>query len=160
MTADTLIAEIKQAFSATRMPSDDELLHPDCMDDVDILEFYGGVEWQSLSDHQIVYSYAALTAFSALAFQYYLPAYLIWTLRNKDSVEYASESTLLALDPGTEKEMLHDFRKSKFSRLDQAQVAVIRKFLQTLLEHDDLGPLALSALENYWSEDASSVHFQ
>ncbi len=149
---ETLVREIGEAFAGCAQPSDDELLHPDCMDDVDVLEFYGGVRWQDMTDEMIVYGYAAPTAFSPKAFQYYLPAYLIWTLNNLDSTEYAAESILLALDPGTEAEMLHDFRKSKFSLFTPAQVAVIKKFLWHVSTHPDLGAIADRALVNYWMD--------
>ncbi len=145
-----LIEAIQSAFEGNEMPSDDELLHPDCMDDVDVLEFYGGVHWRDMTDDNVVYSYAAPTAFSPIAFRYYLPAYLIWTLNNAESVEVAGESILLALDPGTEKELLHDFRKSKFDLLTKDQVEAVKAFLWHLEDHSDLGPFAQTALVNYW----------
>jgi hypothetical protein len=49
-----LIEAIQSAFEGNEMPSDDELLHPECMDDVDVLEFYGGVRWQDMSDDNVV----------------------------------------------------------------------------------------------------------
>ncbi len=145
-----LIREIREAFAECTPPSDAQLLHPDCMDDVDVLEFYGGVRWQDMTDEMVVYGYAAPTAFSPLAFRYYLPAYLIWTLNNLDSAEHASESILLALDPGTSKEMLHDFRKSKFSLFTPAQIAVVKNFLWRVSEDRDLGALADLALVHHW----------
>ncbi len=147
-----LVEEIRAAFEGAEPPADDRILHPDCRDDVDILEFYGGVRWQDMTDENVIYSYAAPTAFSAEAFRYYLPAFLIWTLKNLDSVEYASESILLALDPGTDKELLHDFRKSKFDAMTPDQVAVVRKFLWHVSEHDHLGCLAEQALINHWMD--------
>ncbi len=152
-STEALIAEIKTAFDGSKMPADDELLHPDCRDDVDILEFYGGIKWQDMTDEMVVYAYAAPTAFSAKAFQYYLPAYLAWTLRNPDSPEYAGESILLALDPGTPDEGLHDFRKSKFAMLTLEQRDVIRKILCHLTNHANLGELAETALLNCWLDD-------
>ena len=151
-----LIQQINDAFAGLPRPTDDELLHPDCSDDVDILEFYGGVLRENMTDALVVHSYAAPTAFSPKAFQYYLPAYLIWLLNNPDSMDYAGEATLLALDPATDKEMLHAFRKSKFSLMTGAQVSVIRDFLHRLAKHPDLGELAENALINYWL-DASGT---
>ena len=150
---DELIAEIESAFAGGVPLPDDTLLHPECMDDVDILDFYGGLRREDMTDEQIVRNYAALTAFSPQAFQYYLPTFMIWTLRNIDTIEYATESTLVALDPGTDKEMLHDFRKSHFTALTAAQRAVIRKFLWRLAEDDDLGEFADNALANYWIDE-------
>ncbi|WP_282154235.1 DUF6714 family protein [Ruegeria atlantica] len=149
-TTEDLATRIIAAFDGLDPPADGELLHPECMDDVDILEFYGGVKWHEMTDQMIIYNYAAPTAFSAKAFQYYLPAYLIWTLLNSDSREYASESILLALDPGTSKEMLHEFRKSKFNQLTPAQKEAVLRFLYFFSDHPDLGEFAESALVNYW----------
>ncbi|WP_299987134.1 DUF6714 family protein [uncultured Ruegeria sp.] len=151
-TTKALITLINTAFDGLDPPLDDELLHPDCMDDVDILEFYGGIRWPEMTDQMIIHGYAAPTAFSAKAFQYYLPAYLIWTLRNSDSPEYANESILLALDPGTSKEMLHDFRKSKFSLLTPEQKEVVARVLHYFADHPDLGEFAEMALVNYWMD--------
>ncbi len=147
-----LINQIREAFDAVPQPSDEELLHPDCMDDCDILQFYGGVRWQDMSDEMIVYNYAALTAFSPKAFRYYLPAYLLWTLRNADSIEYVGEAALRALDPGAPSEMLHDFRKSHYSDLDAGQIEAVKVFLTLLGNHPDLGEYADEALLNHWLE--------
>ncbi|SLN65124.1 hypothetical protein RUM8411_03234 [Ruegeria meonggei] len=122
------------------------------MDDVDILEFYGGVRWQDLTDQIIESGYAAPNAFSAKAFQYYLPAYLIWTLRNPDSPLYVGESVLLALNPGTSKEMLRHFRKSKFSLLTFGQQETVQKFLYHLADNPNHSELAEAALLTYWMD--------
>lgn len=145
-----LLKDIDLAFADLEPPGDDELLHPDCMDDVDILDFYGGLTCEDMTDERVVYNYAALTSFSAQAFQYYLPRYMVWTLNNRDSIEIATESLLQALDPGTEREMLHEFRKSKFELLIKSQAAVVKRFLWYLADHPDLGEFADSALVNYW----------
>ncbi|MGI9352860.1 MAG: DUF6714 family protein [Rhizobiaceae bacterium] len=154
---DVLIDKFGSAFGDLNPPSDEQLLHPDCCDDVDILEFYGGIRWQDLTDKEIVYGYAAPTSFSPKAFRYYLPAYACWTLRNLDSKEYASESFLLALDPGTEHEMLHQFRKSKFDEISAAEAKLIQQFLWYVSDHPNLGEFADNALANYWMEHGEDL---
>ncbi len=145
-----LETQIRAAFNEASPPADNELLHPDCRDDVDVLEFYGGVRWQDMTGKNVIYSYAAPTGFSALAFRYYLPAFLLWTLKNPDGLEYASESILISLDPGTERELLHEFRKSKFALFNAQQIAATRAFLWHLEKHPYLGHFAQSALVNDW----------
>jgi hypothetical protein len=147
-----LIDDINAAFANLEPPTDDKLLHPDCRDDVDILDFYGGLRREDMTDRHVIYNYAAFNSFSAAAFQYYLPRFMVWTLENHDSIEYAAESLLLALDPGTDREMLHDFRKSKFALLTKPQIDVVKRFLWHLSGHDDLGQFADTALVNYWIE--------
>lgn len=149
-TIETISTLIDQAFSRLLPPGDDKLLHPECRDDVDVQEFYGAIRCEALTDAMIVYGYAAPTAFSPEAFRYYLPAYLKWTLRNADSIDIAGESILMALDPGTDSDFLHAFRKSKFALFDEDQIAVVGTFLHAISEHPDLGPFAENALVNYW----------
>lgn len=146
----TLIHDIQSAFAGVALPLEDQLLHPDCMDDVDVQEFYGGIRREDMNSNMVVYSYAALNCFSPQAFRYYLPAYLMWTLNNADSIEYVGEATFVALDPGTEQEMLHEFRKSKFSHFDTEQFRVVSQFLQHFSDHQYFGELADQALLNYW----------
>lgn len=149
---ENLTEDIRLAFDDRLPPTDEELLHPDCHDDVDILQFYGGVYWQDMDDAMIVYNYAAPTAFSPKAYRYYLPAYLNWMLQNPDSIEYVSEAFLISLDPGTSSEMLHQFRKSKFQLLTSEQKQMIKRFLNHFAAHGDLAELAENALKNYWAE--------
>ncbi len=75
---------------------------------------------------------------------------MIWTLKNADSVEFATENVSQALDPGTEREMLHDFAKSKYALLTPQQVAIVKRFLWRLSKHANLGEFADQALVNYW----------
>ncbi len=149
---ESLEADIRLAFDDRSPPTDEQLLHPDCRDDVDIQQFYGGVAWQDMDDAMIVYNYAAPGAFSPKAYRYYLPAYLIWALRNPDNIEYVSEAFLISLDPGTELEMLHEFRKSKFELLTREQKSVVKKFLNYFGNNRDLAEFAENALRNYWDE--------
>ncbi len=152
--------QIEAAFDAAEKPSDDELLHPECRDDVDILSFYsdaacnaafaGAPHWREVPDATVVYEYAALTAFSPKAFRFYIPAYLLYTLEHYDEPEYVAEATVRALDPGTEGEMLHAFMASHYALLDAAQTAAIVAFLELMGEDPDLGEVAEAALVNWW----------
>lgn len=149
---DAAIREIETAFAGLEPPGDDRLLHPKSMDDMDIVDFYGEPDNQSLSDATIIGSYAAPSFFSAEAFQYYMPAFMIWSLRHYDTIEYAPESTVMAFDPGPEGYELRPFQISKFALFTDAQRAAVVRFLETMLPDADLGPVAEGALRNYWRE--------
>lgn len=145
------VAAIEQAFAGLTPPGDDALLHPQCRDDGDIAEFYGAPDWRALPEPLLIRSYAAPAFFSAEAFRYYLPAFMVWSLRHAGSPEYLAEATLRALDPGSPSEQLHGFQISKFAHFDSAQHSAVIQFLEVLAEHEDLGPLATAALGGYWS---------
>ena len=48
------IVEIEDAFSGLDPPGDAQLLHPQCMDDGDIADFYGELDRRQLSDDTII----------------------------------------------------------------------------------------------------------
>lgn len=150
-TIKAAIQEIETAFAGLTPPDDHALLHPQCMDDGDIKDFYGGPDAWSLSDDMIIGNYAAPSFFSAEAFQYYMPAFMVWALKHPDTVEYAPESTLYALDPGSASPDLRDFQVSKYALFTPAQRQAVVAFLKAFTQDSDLGEMAESALANYWA---------
>jgi hypothetical protein len=151
----TTIAEIERAFAGLRPPGDERLLHPQCMDDGDIVDFYHAPDWRHLNDDAIVSNYAAPSFFSAEAFQYYMPAFMIWSLNHDDTIEYAAESTLRAFDPTAGDAELQAFQVSKYALFTDPQRKAVIRFLQAFSAHPDLGEIAMDALTNYWLNQES-----
>ncbi len=149
------ISEIEAAFAGLAPPGDDNLLHPDSMDDVDIVDFYGEPTWDDLSDEAMIRSWAAHYFFSAQAFQYYMPGFMIWSLRHSDTIDYTPESTIRAFDPGEPGDPLGEFRVTKFALFTDAQIRSIVSFLRLFSQDDDLGDVAKGALSNYWDARAT-----
>jgi hypothetical protein len=150
------VAEIEAAFSGLSPPGDERLLHPKCMDDGDVVDFYGAPDRRRLADDIIISNYAAPSFFSAEAFQYYMPAFMIWSLNHHDTIEYAAESTIRAFDPTNEDPGLYEFQISKFALFTRPQRAAVIQFLQAFSHDPDLGPVAGDALTNYWLEQDSA----
>lgn len=147
------ISNIEAAFAGLEPPGDDHLLHPEAMDDVDVLEFYGAPEWQSLPDETMVRCWAAHYFFSAQAFQYYMPAFMVWSLRHADTIDYTPESTIRAFDPGSAGDPLRPFQVSKYALLTDAQIRSVIGFLELFSRDRELGPIAHQALSNYWAAE-------
>ena len=147
---DTCRAAIDAAFAGVQPPGDEQLLHPQCMDDGDIADFYGGPDVRALSGAFLIRNYAAPSFFSASAFRYYMPAFMRWSLAHPDSIEFVVESTVQAFDPGVESNPLRDFQISKFALFDAAQRRAVILFLEVFEADADLGPVAAAALANHW----------
>lgn len=158
MTPESIIGQIEAAFAASKRPPNDALLHPDCHDSQDIEAFYAQTDWRSVPDELIAHENAALCFFSPKAFAYFLPAYLVWTLKNfKTSGFITSDNTIYALDPGFPTAELYDFAVSKYSDLDQAQRDAIVSFL-TLMAENEIevdAKAAKSALEHFWKKSVA-----
>lgn len=153
--AEQATREIDAAFDGLAPPDDDRLLHPQCMDDGDIADFYGQPDPDGLPDAFLIRSYAAPSFFSAEAFRYYMPAFMRWSLRHPDSIEYVVESSLRAFDPGREGDPLRDFQLSKYALFDDAQRRAVVGFLEVFEPHADLGPVAATALAHHWRESVA-----
>ena len=141
---------IDAAFSGLVPPPDDRLLHPKCMDDGDIADFYGRPNIAVLPDAFLIRNYAAPSFFTAEAFRYYMPAFMRWSVEHPGSIEYVVESSLRAFDPGPAGDPLRDFQLSKFRLFDDAQRDAVVLFLQTFEQVPDLGRVAAAALAHYW----------
>jgi hypothetical protein len=144
-----VISEIEAAFAGLEPPGDDNLLHPQCMDDVDIVDFHGEPTWDDLSDEAMIRSWAAHYFFSARAFQYYMPAFMIWSLLHCDTIDYTPESTIRALDPGDVGDPLRAFQVSKFELFTDAQIRSTVSFLRLFSQDAGLGPVADRALASF-----------
>jgi uncharacterized protein DUF6714 len=128
------------AFSRTERPANSDLLHPRCMDDGDLLELYEVSDWREMSDELVVNNYAAPSFLSAAGFQYFLPAFISYALRNPESPEFVIESTIFHLTPGD------DFTESRFELFDGPQRHAIRLFLEAMAPNYEV-----EAAVAYWT---------
>ncbi len=148
----SVIRAIEMAFAKNPCPADDGLLHPQCMDDGDIKDFYGRTTWLDVPDEIIDYNNASLCFFSPEAYRFYLPAYLIWALRIFDSSDsWTVDSTIYSLTPGEGD--LRQFSLSKYALLDAAQRRAVLAFLEYLAEHGSgkVDQEAIQVAMNYWT---------
>jgi hypothetical protein len=111
--------------------------------------------WQDVPASVIELHYSALSFLCPESFRYYLPAYMIWSLRYfKISHSASSDWTIYALAPNTNKPL--DKRTlERFSLFSLAQKRAVQRFLQFMVDHGDghadswQAELALNA---YWNE--------
>jgi hypothetical protein len=128
------------AFADVERPANADLLHPQCMDDGDLLELYEVGDWREMSDQLVIGSYAAPSFLSADGFRYFLPAFMRYALRNPTSPEIVAESIIFHLGPGE----WDEFGRSKLASITPQQAGAIRLFLKAMsTEHDTGAALAL-----------------
>ena len=129
-----LLNRIEVAFEDVLRPADEELLHADCSDDMDIvwLHPYKG-SWRELIEGPIEQETATLAFLSPKAFQWVLPAYLTYGLSNIDTIQSTLiEDTIYTLCPQAG---LFTFMESKFSCFGIEQQKVVKEFLEFFRDH-------------------------
>lgn len=171
MLIEDLIRKIEDAFVDVEYPGDNNLANSHYGDEPAALrmEFSGKDDWRCLEsaflDRAPARLACSLAFFSAEAFRFYLPAYLIADIRGK--LEWQDPSTRLCMsltpqsDPikiakvwggGT----LGEHARRDFELFNEAQVSAVVAYLWWKLETHDYNPTIEQALEHYWLERESA----
>ena len=127
---------VEEAFRDVPRPSNEDLRHPDCFDDSDIVPLYAFSSWRDMTDDDVIGNYAATSFLSAAGFRFFIPAYLSYALRNPDSAEACVSTTIWHLDPTLYDEKIAAFTRSKYKLLDAAQRAAVIGFLEAMRASD------------------------
>ena len=149
---DETLAKVEAAFAGVSRPTNSELLHESCADDMDLEILYDIESWTDMTDSEVIGAYSALSFLSPAGFRYFFPAYMRFALLNPESPEAVIDSAVWALFPSLYRDSkLEEFAISKYALLDDAQRDAIVAFLEAM---DSLGhPDAAGALEYWRSED-------
>ena len=161
---ETLIEQVRSAFSSTVYPGDDHLTDS-FGEEADALEvaFRGRTDWRALDAAFINQAPggwgSALSFFSAQALQFYLPAYLIADLQGVLDTGDATTRLCMFVTPMVETRKLArvygggtlgEHARREFAVFDAAQVSAIVAYLWWKLECEGYNPSIEQALENYW----------
>ena len=131
-------AQIEDAFADAPRPSNEALLHEQCMDDSDLVHLYPVEHWRDMPDELVESEYAALAFLSPDGFRHFIPAYMGFALRRLDSGAAAVDSTIWSLAPVFyEDDALKEFTVSKFATLGDDQRAAVIAFLEAVRDLGD-----------------------
>jgi hypothetical protein len=126
----------------------------------DVGDSDAGRTWQDITDEELISCDAALSHFDETSFVYYLPAYLLFAVRNcsaewSDPAESTVGSVVFAVTHRT------PYTLGRFKRFSPEQRAAVIAFLELISEkgnHHER-PAAQKALERYWKTDEASKPF-
>lgn len=153
-TIDKLVGRIEKAFASVEHPGERRLVDPDDKYARSEIEgFFPNVHWRDVTPEAFENNCDALAFFTPEAWQYYLPAFLCWTLksfRTSDSCTVDFTIYNLALE---KKKSLRQRSLSNFSRLTEDQTKAVVAFLEFMRDYtdglaDEL--VASEALDQYW----------
>lgn len=126
--------EIIKAFSETEQPAKDNIALHECEECRSVRKEFANVKWQEASNKLLENNFGQIPLFSPQAFNYFLPAYLLYTLNNfDDKFSKVCEFTLYALTPNktwkNENGDISSYWIEKFSLFTFAQMNCIYEFL-------------------------------
>ncbi len=158
---EVLIQLIQEAFDGVDQPKKITLHVAEAHDDYDYdhdsehraKDFFG--PWQEVPDAHIAACQCALSYVDAVGMRYYLPAYMVWYLKQLDSGGASSDHTLYSLDNHPKEPSLNRYQMDRFSLFSDAQRRACARFLKYCTEEvPDLtdGYFAAKKYDRYWSQ--------
>jgi hypothetical protein len=157
-----LILNIENAFASVNYPGDARIVYDNSgfhLECEQTKEAFKGKGWKELMLPFIIDHYAALYFFTAEAFQFYLPAYLVASVKHYDQADRVPGAVIFSLTLRPLDQVSRDSFFSKIELFSVAQKKVIIEFLEFMRdEHGEdfsaEGPV--EALKSYWSNNLSS----
>ena len=128
--------------------------------ETEVIDDYGGEEeraearkkdrentWQGVPDKDMEYSYWWYAYVDAQSLKYYLPAYMIWTLKHHDQTtgSMSPETTISAVTVNRK-----EFEEQKLKILNEEQCKAVARFLEYMSRLQPYAKGANRALEKYW----------
>ncbi len=160
--AERIIAEIHRAFSDVSR-EDGVTLH-----EALVIDEYGSDDerlaarerdtdrrWQDVPEHMIEKHDSVLCFMDPKGFRYYLPAYMVWSLRNYATSESWSLNHPICSLALSDSDKLRKWEVERFVLFDDEQARAIHKFLHFMGQRDELTVCvdqARQALDAYWCE--------
>jgi len=125
-------------------------------------------DWQEVPDERIAQHDSALSFLDPTSFRYYVPAYMVWTLKNFRTTDSCSDGAIVyaltpyPLDHASDYEFakthLSSFPDSmlryhleRFTALDRAQSRAVFHFLRYMSQFSGFENAQI-AIENYWGQ--------
>jgi hypothetical protein len=147
----TLISEICEAFDGTTLADGTTIHEADLegaySEDSVRLEARGKdseTNWQSVSDRKLERFHSALSFFDVRGWKFYIPAYMIWSLRNwRTTDSLTADSVIWGF------ELRNEYRLPRFESLSERQSKVVLAFLQHFCKYS-WDPDAEKSINSYW----------
>ena len=153
---ETVINRIREAFAGTEQPSPDTLMNNHCCECAEVSAAFAGKRWTEVTLDDVMRG-REIALLTAAAWRYYLPAFLIWTIREPKTVDVLQDNLEFQLAPPTDDLGVPEWFAQRAPGFSPAQRGAIAAFLEWSGERDEevwppgtVPPHVYNALK-YWS---------
>lgn len=129
---DVFIQKVLSAFDGVPYPKGVIAPH-ECEECWELENTFENKNWKTIDDKIVEENFSNLSLFSSEAFNYFLPAYLTYSLKNFND-NFVCEFTIYALTPNNNG---LDYWNYRFEKFTDEQMNVIYDFLSLVLEKSD-----------------------
>ena len=95
---EAVIDRIREAFADTALPPHDTLINNHCCECADVSAAFAGKRWTEVTLDDVMRG-REIALLTAAAWRYYLPAFLIWTIREPKIVDVLQDNLEFQLAP-------------------------------------------------------------
>ena len=96
--ADDIIRQITDAFAETVQPASEALVNNHCCECAEVSAIYAPKRWMDVSLDDVLRG-RETALLSAAAWRYYLPAFMIWAIREPHAVDVLQDNLVYQLEP-------------------------------------------------------------
>ena len=119
---------IIEAFAHTPPPADNNI-SSETYDDEGTSAFFKGKTWQVLSVNELKKHSSSLTFFTAEAFRYYLPAFMLAEIENPLEADVIGQNILSHFSPPGQDDFWKPIYEERLSRFSQPERVAIANFV-------------------------------
>jgi hypothetical protein len=124
------------AFASSDRPTRRQIALHKCEECQELRELFGGLTWDSVPMEVIDSNFDKLPLFSAKAYRYFLPAYILRCLDEFDWANTVCEYTIYSLSPSALSEENRDWYSEKQRYFSDDQKRAVASFLRLVRDSD------------------------
>jgi len=137
-TTSTLLQEqIKQAFSEVQQPNPEEIVDCSCWECVAQKKMFSGQTKGNLSD-KLIEKCDTVALFSPKAFHYFLPCFLIYSLKHETDNEDFADYVLNIILPYKEDDTSRSYWLKRLCLFSQEQLKVVIEYINYMKNRPDI----------------------
>jgi len=131
-----LVRQIVAAFASTPHPAREALANNHCCECVEVSRAYAGKPWTQIALEDILAG-RETALLTAAAWRYYLPAMLIWCLREPDAVDVLADNLVYQLEPPDGEHGVSEWFGERAVGFSESQRAAVVAYLDWYRERDE-----------------------
>ena len=152
LSVENLQAKIEAAFSDVEPPSIGNIIAHDCQECREVERTFRNQNWRNIEPEKIEWAYDKLPLFTSEAFLYFLPAFMIYSLREPESE--VCDFLIYGLTNKKPSDEWWQERYSKFSEAQKSVCNLILRWLSLNPEHIYKVEDIEKALKLWWKTEA------
>ena len=133
--AEAIVQQIHRAFEGSAQPPREALLNDHCWECIEVSAVYDGKRWTDVSLEDVLRG-RETSLLTASAWRYYLPAFLIWTIRAPEAVDVLQDNLVYQLEPPADGRGVPEWFAERCAGFSAEQRLAIVAYLEWYRERD------------------------